>query len=171
MTLPRRCSRGQRRFPPTPKVDLSEWLGDLAPTWYSVGPTLHLAILDKAKSQPDARTKHSLRFIASAGAASMDVHDGLRAASAFPCWSITASATAQVSSNLPPPGPQPGMMRYPSPDVVMIVGEDGRRLPPGEQGDILVSGPTVTSGYIDAPSSTGRSSPGLVSNGRHRQPR
>jgi acyl carrier protein len=33
----------------------------------------------------------------------------------------------------------------------MVVGEDGRRLPPGEQGDILVGGLTVTSGYIDAP--------------------
>src|SRR5262249_56583606 len=51
------------------KVDLSEWFGKLAPTWYSVGPTLHLAILDKAKSQPDVPNIHSLRFIASRRAA------------------------------------------------------------------------------------------------------
>src|SRR5262245_35986752 len=136
------------------KVDLSEWLGDLAPTWYSVGPTLHLAILDKAKSQPDVRTMHSLRFIASGGAAlPIDVHDGLRAALGVPVLEHYASSeTAQVSSNLPPPGAyKPGTCGIPSPDIVMIVGEDGRRLPPGEQGDILVGGPTVTSGYIDAP--------------------
>jgi oxalate---CoA ligase len=136
------------------KVDLSEWLSELAPTWYSVGPTLHLAILDKAKSQPDVRNMHSLRFIASGGAAlPVDVHDGLRAALGVPVLEHYASSeTAQVSSNLPPPGPyKPGTCGVPSPDIVMIVGEDGRRLPPGEQGDILVGGPTVTSGYIDAP--------------------
>lgn len=136
------------------KVDLAEWLGDLAPSWYSVGPTLHLAILDKAQSQPDARTMHALRFVASGGAPlPMDVHDGLRAALGVPVLEHYASSeTAQVSSNLPPPGPyKPGTCGIPSPDLVMIVGEDGRRLPPGEQGDILVSGPTVTAGYIDAP--------------------
>jgi acyl-CoA synthetase (AMP-forming)/AMP-acid ligase II/thioesterase domain-containing protein len=136
------------------KVDLSEWLGELAPTWYSVGPTLHLAILDKAKSQPDVRSTHSLRFVASGGAAlPIDVHDGLRTALGVPVLEHYASSeTAQVSSNLPPPGPyKPGTCGVPSPDIVMIVGEDGRRLPPGEQGDILVGGPTVTSGYIDAP--------------------
>jgi acyl-CoA synthetase (AMP-forming)/AMP-acid ligase II/acyl carrier protein len=136
------------------KVDLSEWLGELAPTWYSVGPTLHLAILDKAKSEPEVRNMHSLRFIASGGAAlPIDVHDGLRAALGVPVLEHYASSeTAQVSSNLPPPGPyKPGTCGIPSPDIVMIVGEDGRRLPPGEQGDILVGGPTVTAGYIDAP--------------------
>jgi acyl carrier protein len=134
------------------KVDLSEWLGELAPTWYSVGPTLHLAILDKAKSQPDVM--HSLRFVASGGATlPVDVHDGLRAALGVPVLEHYASSeTAQVSSNLPPPGPyKPGTCGIPSPDIVMVVGEDGRRLSPGEQGDILVGGPTVTSGYIDAP--------------------
>ncbi len=102
----------------------------------------------------DVRGMHSLRFIASGGAPlPIDVHDGLRAALGVPVLEHYASSeTAQVSSNLPPPGPyKPGTCGIPSPDIVMIVGEDGRRLPPGEQGDILVGGPTVTSGYIDAP--------------------
>ncbi len=146
---------GSVAFPANPsKVDLPEWLGELAPTWYSVGPTLHLAILDKAKSQPDARSMHSLRFIASGGAPlPVDVHDGLRATLGVPVLEHYASSeTAQVCSNLPPPGPyKPGTCGIPSPDIVKIVGEDGRRLAPGEEGDILVSGPTVTPGYIDAP--------------------
>ena len=33
----------------------------------------------------------------------------------------------------------------------MIVDEDGRPLPAGEQGEILVGGPTLTSGYVNAP--------------------
>jgi oxalate---CoA ligase len=136
------------------KVELSEWLGELAPTWYSVGPTLHMAILDKAKSRPDVRSMHSLRFVASGGAPlPADVHDGLWTTLGIPVLEHYASSeTAQVSSNLPPPGPyKPGTCGIPSPDIVMIVGEDGRRLPPGQEGDILVSGPTVMSGYIDAP--------------------
>ena len=40
---------------------------------------------------------------------------------------------------------------FPGPDTVIIVDEDGSRLRPGEQGEILVRGPTVISGYLDAP--------------------
>jgi oxalate---CoA ligase len=136
------------------KVDPSEWLGELKPTWYSVGPTLHLAILEKVQSNAEPKSMHSLRFIASGGAPlPMDVHDGLRTALGVPVLEHYASSeTAQVSSNLPPPGPyKPGTCGIPSPDIVIVVGEDGRRLPPGEQGDILVGGPTVMHGYVGAP--------------------
>jgi oxalate---CoA ligase len=135
------------------KVEPSEWLDELAPTWYSVGPTLHLAILEKVRSQPKMRN-HSLRFVASGGAPlPLELHDGLRAALGVPVLEHFASSeTAQVCSNLPLAGRyKPGTCGIPSPELVKIVGEDGRRLPPGEEGDIMVGGPTVTAGYIDAP--------------------
>jgi acyl-CoA synthetase (AMP-forming)/AMP-acid ligase II len=135
-------------------LDISEWLGVLKPTWYSAGPTLHLAMLEKAKSRPDKRTMHSLRFIVSGGASlSKDVQEGLQATlDVHLLEHYGSSEAAQISANLPPPGPsKPGTCGIPWPDTVIIVGEDGGRLPPGQHGEILVGGPTLMSGYLDAP--------------------
>ena len=40
-------------------VALDEWLDVLRPTWYSAGPTLHTAVLDKAENLEDAPAAHS----------------------------------------------------------------------------------------------------------------
>ena len=133
-------------------VNLSEWLGDLRPTWYSAGPTLHLSVLDKAQARPDAQTMHSLRFISSAGAPlAGDVHERLQAVLGVPVLQhYGSSETAQIATNLPNRS-KPGTCGVPWPDIIIIVGEDGRPLPRGERGEILVRGPSVMSGYLNAP--------------------
>ena len=135
-------------------VDISEWLGALKPTWYSAGPTLHLAMLQKAKSRPDARSMHSLRFIVSGGAPlPNDVLRGLEATlNVSVLEHYGSSEAAQISANQPPPGPSKrGTCGIPWPDTVIIVGEDGRQVPKGQQGEIWVGGPTLMAGYLDAP--------------------
>ena len=136
-------------------VDVSEWLGALEPTWYSAGPTLHLSVLEKAQLRSDARTMHSLRFISSAGAPlAGDVHERMQTVLGVPVLEhYGSSETAQISTNLPPPGrSKPGTCGIPAPDVVVkIVGEDGSPLPSGERGEILVRSPSVMSGYLNAP--------------------
>jgi acyl-CoA synthetase (AMP-forming)/AMP-acid ligase II/thioesterase domain-containing protein len=136
----------------TSKVDLSEWFGSLAPTWYSAGPTLHLSVLEKAKAQPGARTMHALRLISSAGAALPgDVREGIENALGIPVLEhYGSSETAHIASNMPPPGPcKPGTCGKPWPDTIIIVDADGRHLPPGQEGEILVGGPTVMAGYLN----------------------
>ena len=153
--LPPLITGGSVAFPANAsKVDLSEWFGGLKPTWYSAGPTLHLSVLEHARLRPDARTMHSLRFISSAGAPlAREVHEGMQSVLGVPVLEhYGSSETAQLATNLPPPGPsKPGTCGIPWPDTIIIVGEDGRRLPPGERGEILVTGPTVMSGYLNAP--------------------
>ena len=153
--LPPLLTGGSVAFPAdATNIDLSEWLGALKPTWYSAGPTMHLSVLDKAQERPDPGTMHSLRFVSSAGAAlSSDAHERLQAVLGVPVLQhYGSSETAQISTNLPPPGAsKPGTCGIPPRDTVIIVGEDGRRLPSGELGEILVSGPTVMAGYLNAP--------------------
>ncbi|MHC2318386.1 acyl-CoA synthetase (AMP-forming)/AMP-acid ligase II/thioesterase domain-containing protein/acyl carrier protein [Bradyrhizobium diazoefficiens] len=134
-------------------VALDEWFDILRPTWYSAGPTLHAAVLDKATSQ-NAQTAHTLRFVVSGGAPlAKEVQDGLQGALGVPVLEhYGSSEAAQIAANLPPPGPnRPGTCGRPWPDTVAIVGENGHPLPAGEQGEIWIRGPTVTSGYLDAP--------------------
>ncbi|MGY8662068.1 AMP-binding protein [Bradyrhizobium sp. UFLA05-109] len=135
-------------------VALDEWFDVLRPTWYSAGPTLHAAVLDKAKSPREAEAAHTLRFVVSGGAPlPKEVHDGLQRILGVPVLEhYGSSEAAQIAANLPPPGPnRPGTCGQPWPDTVAIVGDDGHPLPLGARGEILVRGPTVISGYLDAP--------------------
>jgi oxalate---CoA ligase len=62
-----------------------------------------------------------------------------------------------MSANLPPPGQsRAGTCGKPRPGEMMIA-ENGRALPPGELGELLVRGPTVISGYLDDPQANAES--------------
>ena len=143
---------GTAAFPANPlNVNLSEWFGTLRPTWYSAGPTLHLAVAEKAR---DAPIEHCLRFISSAGAQiPKEVRDDLQGAFGVPVLEhYGSSETAQISSNMPPPGPcKPGTCGLPWPDIIKIVGPDGRQVLTGERGEILVRSDDVMLGYLNAP--------------------
>ena len=136
------------------KFDYSEWFEALRPTWYSAGPTLHRLVLDHIKSRADAKIHHSLRFVLSGGAPlPRVVLEGLEQTLGVPVVEHYGSSEGmQICSNLLPPRPSKrGTVGVPWPDTIRIVGDDGRQLPAGEWGEILVGGPTVVSRYLDAP--------------------
>ena len=146
---------GSVAFPLNPtSLDVDEWLGGLRPTWYSAGPPLHRFMLDKTKLLSNVRSIHGLRFVVSGGAPlTRELQEGLSATLGVPVLEHYGSSEAmQVSSNRPPPGPaKPGTCGIPEKGTVKIVAEGGRELPTGEHGEVLLGGPTVTSGYLDAP--------------------
>lgn len=133
---------------------LDEWFELLRPTWYSAGPTLHNAVLDKARGFADAQAAHTLRFIVSGGAPlPKDVRDDLQRILGVPVLEhYGSSEAAQMAANRPPPGPnRPGTCGQAWPGTLAVVGEGGRPLPAGEHGEVWVRGPTVMSGYLEAP--------------------
>lgn len=146
---------GSIAIPASPaQVDLPEWFDRLRPTWYSAGPTLHRAVLDMANNAADVQAMHTLRFVVSGGAPlACDVREELQDVLGVPVLEhYGSSEAAQIAANLPPPGPnRPGTCGRPWPETVAIMDENGGRLAAGEQGEIWVRGPTVTSGYLDAP--------------------
>jgi oxalate---CoA ligase len=146
---------GSIAFPANPSsLDVDEWLGGLKPTWYSAGPTLHRLMFDKTKALPNAKSIHSLRFVVSGGAPlTQEVREGLSDALGVPVLEhYGSSEAAQISANLPPPGPyKPGTCGVPEIGTVRIVADSGREVASGEHGEILLGGPTVTLGYLDAP--------------------
>ena len=153
--LPPLMTGGSVAFPANPtNVDLSEWFSELRPTWYSAGPTLHLSVLEKAEARADARTMHSLRFISTAGAPiSADVQQRMQTVLGVPVLEhYGSSETAQIASNRPPPGPsKSGTVGIPWPGIVGIVDDDGKPMSVGQRGAVVVRGPSVMSGYLNAP--------------------
>jgi acyl-CoA synthetase (AMP-forming)/AMP-acid ligase II len=136
------------------RLDLAEWLGALAPTWYSAGPTLHRNMLEKAQLLSAAGRAHSLRLIVSGGAPlPHDVRVGLQEVLGVPVLEhFGASEAGQIAAKLPPPGrAKPGTCGVPPQGTLMIAREDGSAATPGEPGEVRVRGPTLMAGYLDAP--------------------
>jgi acyl-CoA synthetase (AMP-forming)/AMP-acid ligase II/acyl carrier protein len=146
---------GSVAFPSNPtSVDISEWFVDLRPTWYSAGPTLHLAVVEKAEDRADARTMHTLRFISSAGAPiTRALLDRIQGTLGVPVLEhYGSSETAQIASNRPVPGGTKfGTCGIPWPGIIKIADEDGHPMPDGERGEVFVRGPSVMAGYLNAP--------------------
>ena len=111
--------------------------------------------LDQIKSRAGAKTDHSLRFVVSGGAPlPRDILEGLQHSLGVPVVEqYGTSEAAVVASQLATCRVvmKPGTCGVPWPDTVVIASEDGRPVPPGEKGEILLGGPSLISGYLDAP--------------------
>jgi acyl-CoA synthetase (AMP-forming)/AMP-acid ligase II/thioesterase domain-containing protein len=147
-------SGGSIAFPAdASKFDYLEWFGNLRPSWYSAGPTLHRLIFEQSTTRLATDSAHSLRLIVSGGAPlPSEVLEGLQQAFGVPVLEHYGSSEGmQICSNQPPPGrAKPGTCGIPWPNTIKIVSEDGAQLRPGEHGEVLVGGPTVVSGYLNA---------------------
>jgi thioesterase domain-containing protein/acyl carrier protein len=107
-----------------------------------------------ARTIPDARIAHTLRFMLSGGMAFPPlIRDQIEEVFGVPVLEhYGLSEAAQVACNQPPPGSNKlGTCGKPWAGSVIIVGADGEMLAAGDQGEILVTGDTVISGYLNDP--------------------
>ena len=147
-------SGGSVAFPSSPsRLDLTEWFSSLQPSWLSASPTTYRAILEKVHLIEGRGIKHNLRFALSGGAPlHPEIQAGLQSALGVPVLEhYGATEAGQISTNLPPPGPaKEGTCGVPDPDTLKVVGDDDTSLAPSNRGEILVGGPTVIGGYLNA---------------------
>ena len=120
-------------------------------TWYSGVPTMHQAILLRARRNLEIAKVLKLRLIRSSSASLPpvvfnDLND------VFSCPVIEAygmtEATHQMTSNpLPPKQQKAGFVGLPAGPEVCIMNENGEVLNQGDEGEVCIKGENVTLGY------------------------
>jgi acyl-CoA synthetase (AMP-forming)/AMP-acid ligase II len=131
------------------------WLGEAKPSWYTAVPTMHQAILARAARNADGVAAAALRFIRSSSA-SLPAQVMAELEATFRCPVIESygmtEASHQMTSNLLPPGARKaGSVGVAAGPEVAIMASDGRMLPAGETGEVVIRGANVTSGYLNNP--------------------
>ena len=132
------------------------WMDDAQPTWYTAVPTMHQAIVSRAKGNAEIIRKHPLRFMRSSSSSMPpQVIAELEAAFGAPlieAYGMT-EATHQMASNpLPPATRKPGSVGLPAGPEIAIMGSEGELLEHGLTGEIVIRGANVTAGYENNPS-------------------
>lgn len=139
----------------------SQWLRDLRPTWYSAVPTMHQAILQRAKRSDREAAQGQLRLIRSSSAA-LPPTVLTQLEDTFQCrvvesYGMTEASHQMTSNPLAPGARKPGSVGLPAGPEVAVMNESGRFLPQGERGEVVVRGPSITDGYVGNPEANAKS--------------
>ena len=131
------------------------WLDEAKPTWYSAVPTMHQAILARAGRNRDVIAASRLRFIRSSSASLpapvMAELEGVFDAAVIEAYAMTEAAHQMCSNPLPPGVRKPGCVGPAAGPEVAIMNDAGEMLAQGREGEIVIRGANVTSGYLNNP--------------------
>ncbi|MEO5922255.1 MAG: acyl--CoA ligase [Bryobacteraceae bacterium] len=122
-------------------------------TWYSAVPTIHSMLLSRAgDTRPEG--SESLRFIRSCSAAlpaeMMAKMETVFGAPVLEAYGMT-EASHQMASNPRPPQSHKGGSVGPATGIQIGIMTDGKLLPQGERGEVVIKGPNVVDGYENNP--------------------
>lgn len=126
------------------------WMSAVTPNWYTAVPTIHQAILDRAKRNKGVVDGIELRFIRSSSS-SLPPQVMLRLEQTFSCpviesYGMTEAAHQMTSNSLPPGSRKAGSVGVEAGPEVRLMDSGGRFISQGE-GEIVIRGPNVTNGY------------------------
>ncbi len=131
------------------------WFDEAAASWYTAVPTMHQAILQRAKRSANLIKKHPLRFIRSCSSAlPVQVMAELESCFNTPvveAYAMTEAAHQMTCNPLPPGQRRPGTVGIAAGPDVAIMDESGTLLEFGNVGEVVIRGGNVTSGYENNP--------------------
>ena len=127
------------------------WMDEAKPSWYTAVPTMHQAIVSRARGNAEIIARNPLRFLRSSSSSMppqvIKELEDIFHAPLIEAYGMT-EATHQMACNpLPPAVRKPGKVGIAAGPEVAIMGQDGALLPRGETGEIVIRGANVTAGY------------------------
>jgi acyl-CoA synthetase (AMP-forming)/AMP-acid ligase II len=131
------------------------WLSEAKPTWYTAVPTMHQAILLRAPKNEEIVAASKLRFIRSSSSslpptvlADLERVFSTRVAEAY---GMTEAAHQMASNPLPPRERKPGTVGVAAGPEIRVVDEQGKTVPVGARGEIVIKGDNVMTAYENNP--------------------
>ncbi len=131
------------------------WFAEVRPSWYTAVPTMHQAILGLAERNRVAIEAGRLRLIRSSSSPlPPQVMTALEETFAVPvieAYGMTEAAHQMASNPLPPAPRYAGSVGIAAGPEIAIMDGEGKLLPRGALGEIVIRGRNVTAGYENNP--------------------
>lgn len=128
------------------------WIEEFRPTWITGVPAIYQAILREASKQENLPASNSLRLLRSASASmTRNTFEALETQFGVPvieAYGMTEAASQIASNPLPPKARKIGSVGLAAGPEVAVMDADGKMLPTGQVGEIVMRGPNVTCGYL-----------------------
>lgn len=136
--------------------DLEEFL----PTWTQAVPAMIHEILSDRGALTGAASLRNLRFLRSVSAplpaSTLEEFERVFGIPVIEIFGMTETAGVITSNPLPPEKRKAGSVGIEIGSRVVILDAEDRPLKPGETGQVVVTGPSLTAGYLDAPEENAR---------------
>ena len=124
------------------------------PTWFTASPTPHQLVLARLKSDRPAGTEE-LRFVRSCSSAlspaQMALMEQRFGVPVLEAYGMTEASHQMASNRLPPDARFAGSVGRGTGVDVAIFDEDGKSMPDGAPGEVVIRGPNVMYGYENNP--------------------
>ena len=138
-----------------------DWFAEYRPSWFSASPTILQAIANRASAHSGQISNSRLRFIrCSAAPLPQNVVDRLQRSFKAPVSEALGMTEAggSITQNPLPPGARKDGTLGPSvgPELAIMAEGGSEILPRRVVGEVVVRGPCVTPGYLEAPEDNAR---------------